>query len=75
MSSVFQPVREAHRLWLQTDDQLSLEVDDLTSLPGADPFWRSGRIRSEAPGSPHNTNGRAGTPPRVSASTAEKGTS
>ncbi len=31
MTAVFEPVREARRLWLRTDDQLSLEVDDLTT--------------------------------------------
>ena len=34
--TTFAPVREARRLWLRTDDQLSLEVDDLTSLPVCD---------------------------------------
>ncbi len=32
---VFQPVRQAHALWLTTEPQLFLEVDDLTELPEA----------------------------------------
>lgn len=30
MTAVFEPVRRAHTLWLQQNDQLYLEVDDLT---------------------------------------------
>lgn len=32
----FAPVREAHRLWLQTQPQMFLEVDDLTTHSGVE---------------------------------------
>lgn len=31
MSSVFEPVRQAHAMWLQQNDQLYLEVDEITT--------------------------------------------
>lgn len=58
--TTFAPVREAYRLWLLTAPQLTLEVDDLTSLPVSTvPLAARGNplTASVAPAATHNTNG------------------
>jgi hypothetical protein len=72
--TTYAPVRDAYQAWLKTADQLTLEVDDLTSLPVSHHSpWTSATTAADGLPAVHpNTNGDRRNPIPGSAAVASQ---